>query len=178
MITKEQSLLILAILKTAYPRFDDFKDPKKLAAVNDLWFQHFKEFDFDILQEAVHRYIDYGVYPPSIAEIRMEYKKLVDKFPTAEEAWNNLMDNIRNYGFYRLDEGVSNLDEISQKALDSIGGYCRLCLAETKELERLQEKYLEVYNDLKNEALENLMIANLQKIGGKNQNAILQSATE
>lgn len=178
MVSKEQMLKILAIIKTAYPRFDDFRDPKKLAATNELWYYHFKHCDPNVLECAVHRYINYGIYPPSIAEIRMEYKKLIDEFPTAEESWNHLMVNIRSYGLYRSTEGGSNLDEISKKVLETIGGYRRLCLAESRDLERLQEKYLEIYNDLKDKVLENLIVSNALQIGGKNQIGILQSSTE
>jgi len=178
MVSKEQMLKILAIIKTAYPRFDDFRDPKKLAATNELWYYHFKHCDPNVLEYAVHKYIDYGNFPPTIADIRTEYKKLLDNLPNAEKSWQDIMINIRSYGLYRADEGVSILDEISQKALDSIGGYCKLCLAESRELERLQEKYFKIYNDLKDKVLENLIVSNALQIGGKNQIGILQSSTE
>lgn len=178
MVSKEQMLKILAIIKIAYPRFDDFRDSKKLAATNELWYYHFKHCDPNVLEYAVHKYIDYGNFPPTISEVRTEYKKLLDNLPSAEKSWQDVMTNIRGYGLYRADEGFSKLDEISKKALDSIGGYCRLCLAESRELERLQEKYFKIYNDLKDKVLENLIVSNALQMGGNNQNGILQSSTE
>lgn len=172
MITKEQMLLILAILKTAYSRFDDFRDPKKLATVNELWHRHFKSCDFNILEEAVHRCIDKATFPPTIAEIRIEYKKLIDKIPSADEAWESLMINIRNFGLYRIVEGTYSLDETLRKAVENIGGYRHICLVENRELEKLQERFFKAYGIAKDTTLESLMVSDVPRIEGKTDNAI------
>lgn len=63
-MTTDETRVILAYLKTAYPRTD------LTEAMPIVWTEHFEQFDFDEVMAAVHEHIDESNFWPSIAEIR------------------------------------------------------------------------------------------------------------
>lgn len=75
------------------------------------------------------------IYPNTniIAYIR-EYAHDKPDQLSASEAWENVLENVRRYGYYRQDE-VKYLSDDIKKAVDCVG-YKAICLSETIGVER------------------------------------------
>lgn len=150
---KESDMLkILAIVKTAYPRFDDFREKKRLEEANKLWFRHFKNFEYTVVEKAVDIYISTGTYPPTIAEIREIALKLVNPFKDAAGAWGEVKRAISYYGFYQADAAINSMSELTKKVIRQLGGWGEVCMAKDETI--LMNQFNKMYERLKSEEIE------------------------
>lgn len=155
---KESEMLkILAIIKTAYPRFDDFRDPQRLKETNKLWYRHFKNFDYAIIEKAVDQHISKSSFPPSIAEIREIASKIVDPFKDAVGAWTEVKRAISNFGFYQAYEALQSMSDLTVKTVRQLGGWGSICMA-MDEI-KLMNQFNKVYDQLKAEEIEAIVTA-------------------
>lgn len=145
-------LKILAIIKTAYPRFDDFRDKKRLEEANTLWFRHFKDFDYAVIEKAVDIYISTGKFPPTIAEIREIALKLVNPFKDAAGAWGEVKKAISYYGFYQAEAAMKSMSDLTKKAVKQLGGWGEVCMAKDETI--LMNQFNKAYERLKTEEIE------------------------
>ena len=107
-MTRDDTVIILGILKTAYPNF--YKDMKKDEMYNtiDLWNEMFEMDDVNLVKVAVKEYIQTGTFPPSIAEIKNKIYKLTNRETTPAELWNCLQKALKN-GIYGSEEEFEKL---------------------------------------------------------------------
>ena len=69
-MTKADAARLVAIVVTAYPNFDKFKDAKAIEATVNLWAMMFEQDESGIVALAVKKHIATNKWPPSVAEIR------------------------------------------------------------------------------------------------------------
>ena len=69
-MTKADAAKLVAIVITAYPNFDKFKNAEAVQATVNLWAMMFESDDGALVALAVKKHIATNKWPPSVAEIR------------------------------------------------------------------------------------------------------------
>lgn len=129
-MNKEQFIKGLKYLSLAYNKeFDE-----EQATV---WYDFFKDVDFEVFRQAVKRIIPKNKYLPSIAELRGEIAQMTNPLLqlNVDDEWNNVIEAIRKHGTYITAEEFSKFNETTLKVIKTIG-WRRLCLSENIEFER------------------------------------------
>ena len=113
-MTRDETTMILGILKAAYPNF--YKDMKtqELTAIIDLWEEMFESEDVNMVKQAVKDLINSSQYPPTIADIKDKLLDLKRVKEDLTEAWNVLLKAIGS-GIYNSEEGFESLTPIGKK---------------------------------------------------------------
>lgn len=129
-MNREQFVKGLKYLSLAYNKeFDE-----EQASV---WYDFFKDVDFEIFRQAVKRIIPKSKYLPSIAELRGEIAQMTNPILqlNVDDEWSNVIEKIRRHGTYITTEEFNKFHEITLKVVKTIG-WRRLCLSENIEFER------------------------------------------
>ena len=129
-MNRENFLKGLKYLGAAYNKeFDD-----EQASV---WYDFFKDVDFEVFRQAVKRIIPKSKYLPSIAELRGEIAQITNPILqlNVDEEWDNVIQMIRKYGTYITADQFNELNQFTIKIVKTIG-WRRLCLSENIEFER------------------------------------------
>ena len=69
-MTKADAAKLVAIVVTAYPNYDKFRDEAAVTATVNLWATIFQADDGRIVALALNKHIATSKWPPSVAEIR------------------------------------------------------------------------------------------------------------
>lgn len=131
---RADTLIIMGILKAAYPYF--YKDMKANDANRtvDLWTEMFSGDDVNIVKAAVKELIEtHTDYPPNIAHVKAKIKAITDTLsdtPSKEEMFNLLRQAAGN-GYYEAKEEFDKLPAPIKKWLGSP--------SKLKELSQLDE---------------------------------------
>ena len=140
---------IMKYLATAYNK--DFD--KDLVG---LWYDLFKDDDINLFKIAIKNIIKKQTYMPAIAEVKKEMANMqVKDIPKAEDEWNEVLKNVREYGTYRVQEGISKLKPYTAYIVSHIG-YINICMAEDQTWNK--KEFIEEYNLLKDKEVENIQI--------------------
>ena len=120
-MTREETLMIMSVLKAAYPSF--YKDMKRSEAdgIVNLWASMFADEPADLVAVAVKAHIatDAKGFPPHIGAIKTAIVKLKQPEELTEfEAWALVEKAIRN-GIYGAVEEFENLPEIVRRLVGS-----------------------------------------------------------
>lgn len=130
-MNKEQFTKGITFLAIAYNK--EFTDEQV-----GVWYEFFKDENYDDFRNAVKRIIPKKQFIPSIAELKQEITLL--KNPVlqidTDEAWDKALTTIRRYGRYRQREAMAAMpDEHTRDVIRQIG-FERICNSENIEWER------------------------------------------
>lgn len=118
-MTKNETTLILGVLKTSYPNFYRDMDKRELLNIVELWNEMFANDDFNTVKIAVKTLIQTLKYPPTIADVKEEIYKLKNpKNYDIVELYNKLKKAISN-GIYGSVEEFNKLPPVVQKFVGS-----------------------------------------------------------
>lgn len=97
---KTETLKIMTVIKTAYPKYYTDSETSNLQAAVRLWNSMFKETDYSVVATAVKAYIAVNKFPPTVADIN-EYILMITqpKEKTAFEAWEQVKQAVRNSSY-------------------------------------------------------------------------------
>ena len=100
-MTKADAAKLVAIVVTAYPNYDKFRDEAAVTATVNLWATIFQADDGRIVALALNKHIATSKWPPSVAEIRelMLEKQHRELIPPAQ-AWLAASELVHNSGGY------------------------------------------------------------------------------
>lgn len=128
----------------------------------EVWYDFFKNDDYETFRTAVKRIIPKNQYMPSIAELKQEIAHISNPILqlNVDEEWKKVIDVIRKYGYYRSDEALGSLNEYTRKIVQTIGWH-RLCTSENIEWER--KTFKELFNN-KQENIEDALLVNEQQL--------------
>ena len=111
---KDEVIMILGIMKTAYPSFYKEMTREEMYNTIDLWYEMLKDFDSKIVVLTVKELINSFKYPPTIADVKSKIYELTNKEETPAELWNKLTKAVRN-GIYGYKEEFEKLPPEVQK---------------------------------------------------------------
>ena len=149
-MTKEQFIKGLKYLCIAYNK--EFTEEQAT-----VWYDFFRDTNFDDFRQAVKRIIPQKEFMPSIAELKKEiaiYKNPVLQL-NADDEWSKAITTIRKYGRYRSQEAMQELSEHSRKIIREIG-FERICNSSNIEWER--KLFVELFNNNKSDYKEALVL--------------------
>ncbi|HEX2925048.1 MAG TPA: replicative helicase loader/inhibitor [Ruminiclostridium sp.] len=140
----QETLAIMTILETAYPRFYANKSVKEKQEALELWATLFANDSAEIVTEAVKAMICTLEYPPYIADIKKKIALLSRlPAPTELEAWATVKKAI---SYYDAEENFKMLPEILKKLVGSPAQLREWALLETKHLETVvQSNFMRSY---------------------------------
>ncbi len=114
-----------------------------------MWHGLLGDLDYQLAGMAVQKLISESPYPPTIHDIR---KRAVEvqfpDLPTAAEAWGIMLKNIRNYGSYRVQEGLDALPPVVKEVAQYMG-YKEICQSEEPE-GVLRAHFMKMYEQVLN----------------------------
>ena len=150
-MTQEQFIKGLKYLGIAYNK--EFTQDQAT-----VWYDFFKEEDYEIFRQAVKRIIPQKQFMPSIAELKNEIAML--KTPVlqlnAEEEWDKVLKAVRRYGSYRESEAMESLNAYTRNILRQVG-YMRICMSESIQWER--KEFIELFNMSQDRDADSLLLA-------------------
>ena len=117
-MTKADAAKLVAIVVTAYPNYDKFKDEAAVTATVSLWATMFQADDGRIVALALNKHIATSKWPPSVAEIRelmleLQHPELIPP----EQAWLAVSDLLYTSGEYNYGDLYGRL---TQEQIDSL----------------------------------------------------------
>lgn len=121
-MTKADAAKLVAIIVTAYPNFDKFKDAQAIASTVDLWAAMFADDDTRIVGLAVKKHIATSKWPPSVAELRelmVEIQR--PELIAPDQAWAAVSDYMHTAGHYAGERLERVLPPLVARAVEVIG---------------------------------------------------------
>jgi len=141
-MTKEQTTMLLGIISELYPRF--MKAATDITI--DIWHDMLGDIAFDLAQLAVKKHAATNTFPPSVAEIRAAASYVSNApIPSEGEAWGNVTSAIRRYGYYRQQEALASLDNLTRQSVKAIG-WDILCT--TEDIMATRAHFFKIYASL------------------------------
>lgn len=121
-MTKADAARLVAIVVTAYPNYDKFRDEQAVTATVNLWASMFTADDGRIVALALNKHIATSKWPPSVAELReimLEIQR-PDLIPP-DKAWAAVSDLLHTAGEYNHGDLQSQLPPLVARAVETIG---------------------------------------------------------
>lgn len=148
-MTKEEFIKGLKFLGIAYNK--EFNEEQAT-----VWYEFFKNEDYEVFRTAVKRVIPKKQFIPSIAELKSEIALITNPILqlNADDEWDKALSTIRRYGRYRKDEAMAALSDHNRAIIKQIG-FERICNSENIEWER--RLYKELFDD-KQDAYEDTLV--------------------
>lgn len=118
-MTREETIMILKLLKTAYPRFYTNITKEEAENTISLYMDMFKEENSNLVLLAVKQLITTLQFPPTIADVKNQiakFEKNNDLMPI--ELWNKVKKAISNSS-YNSEKEFNSLPPICQRWLGS-----------------------------------------------------------
>lgn len=144
-MTREETLIILGIIKVAYPRF--YLNIKKEDANNtvDLWTEMLEDYELEVVKVAVKKLIAEMVFPPTIADVRkLLVETTTERIIDASEAWGQVKRAISLYGQYQEEKALESLDDSTRQIVKRLG-FKELCRSETEMADRAH--FIKLYDN-------------------------------
>ena len=123
-----------------------------------VWYEFFKNENYDDFRNAVKRIIPQKQFMPSIAELKQEITTISNPVLqlNADEEWDNVLKAIRRWGSYRQVEAMKSLNPYTANIVRQVG-YSRICQSENIQWER--KEFMELFNMNKERDTDTLMLA-------------------
>lgn len=123
-MTKADAAKLVAIVVTAYPNYDKFKDEAAVTATVSLWASMFQSDDGRIVALALNKHIATNKWPPSVAEIRelmleLTHPDLIEP----DRAWLAVSDLLYTTGENNHGDLHLQLPPLAARAVEAIGYY-------------------------------------------------------
>ena len=160
-MNKEQFVKAMTYLAIAYDK--EFNQEQL-----NVWYEFFKNDDFNILKQAIKSIILKSKYLPSIAELKEEINYIYNPQLkiSADNEWLKIKDAIREYGIYNGEDALNNMSVLTKKAIKTLGGWDTICLSEDGDW--LRKNFISIYNSLNNDIKEQCLLENKKLIGEEN----------
>lgn len=123
-----------------------------------VWYEFFKNEDYEAFRKAVKRIIPLKQFMPSIAELKQEIATISNPVLqlNADEEWDSVIKAIRRYGSYRQNEAMQSLKPYTANIVRQVG-YTRICMSENIQWER--KEFIELFNTNKERDTDTLMLS-------------------
>ena len=121
-MTKKDAAQLVAIVVTAYPNYDKFRDADSVKATVSLWAMMFEDVDAPLVALAVKKHIATSKWPPSVAELREILLEIAHPDLIApDQAWLAVSDLLYSVGEFNHGDLKQNLPTLVARAVESIG---------------------------------------------------------
>lgn len=112
----------------------------------ELWYQHLKDIPYKVASAALNKWVDTELWAPRISDIRRVAADIAfGKIKSWEDAWEDALNAVSDYGMYKEKQALESLDGFTLKTVKIIG-YQTLCLSEKLSIERAA--FRDIYNSM------------------------------
>lgn len=127
MMTRDETVIILGILKTSYPNF--YKDMSKDEMYNtiNLWNEMFEDDDVNIVKVAIKELIQTLKFPPAIADIKQKMYDLTNRENLPTDLWASLKKAIGNSAYH------------SEEEFEKLPMECKMFIKNPRQLKELSQ---------------------------------------
>lgn len=132
----------------------------------DVWYRLLQDLDYKDAADALGKHLSTSVYPPTIADIRMNIQQ---EELNGEAAWNLVYKAVGNSIYFAEDE-FNNLPDLIKKVIISPGHLREMALMPTDTVNSVEKShFLRIYETEKKKAKEvNAMPEEIrQRLAGK-----------
>ena len=144
-MTVQETAVLMGILEEAYPRFYADKDDDAAERTVRFWAGFLSDTPLEIATLALQRLIVTCKFPPTVAEMRESIAAVqYAPMPDAGEAWAEVNRAISQYGYYRPEEGIASLSEMTRAAVQRMG-WRELCTAPLEHEMANRAHFLKIY---------------------------------
>lgn len=160
---KNEFSMFSMALKTYYPRENLLPNTQAM----ELWFKQLQDIPYTVAETALNKWVAVNKWSPSIADIRAEAAEIKNgEAPDWGEGWESVLDAIRRYGSYRVDEAMASFELITRRCVERIG-FLNICQSENIAADRANFRTL--YEQLakkeqKNKQMPKMLKALIEKI--------------
>lgn len=156
-MTREETISVLTIIKSAYPKFYQGMSKNDAEAVINLWSVMFADADISDVKLALYKIISTSQFPPSVAELRQAVVTTQEgAVLDTGEAWSQITRAIRNYGYMREAEALESLPPIVRQSVNRMGGWKELCTSENVMADRAH--FIKIYSQIEKRENEQRLI--------------------
>ena len=128
-------------LKTAFPKDNLLATRDQM----DWWFDLLGDIPFQTAILALKKYALSNKFPPSVSEIRTIAADLAgERLPDSDEAWGEVNNAIRRFGYMREREALDSMNEPVRKAVERIG-FQNICQSPYEQLNTLRAQFRGAY---------------------------------
>lgn len=154
---------VIKLIGICSSNYKNWPEPDKAEMMLALWTKMLSDTEYFVAEAAIEKFLAESVYPPTIADIRARIADLtVFREKTAIEAWGDVCQAIRKYGYYQQKEAMDSLSAVTAKVVRSLG-YSTLCMSDNEMADRAH--FLKVYDTLaKREREDALMLQSTKDI--------------
>lgn len=163
MINKKDIVDTITLLKMTYPGSLKDLQEDELKMMVDIWYEDFKNTPKEKFNKAIQEIRYTNKFFPSIADIKEKVAKGNVSLPLAEDEWQEVINSIRKYGYYRQEQALESLNPYTRKITQYIG-FERICMASPEEQKWNKKNFIEEYNSLKDKEINNLQISSNGKL--------------
>ena len=140
-MTFDEFTVYVMAIKTAYPKEKFLETEQQM----ETWYRFLKDIPYDVATAGFSKWVITEKWTPTIADIRkMASDCTLTPRISDTKAWDNVLRVIRYYGYYREDEALNELDDISARIVKHLG-FKNLCMTEEKDLHYERERFKEMY---------------------------------
>lgn len=151
-MTKKEFGFFVMALKTYFPREKLLPNEQAI----ELWFRQLNDIEYIIAEAALNEWVATQKWSPSIADIRELAARIrFGEVPDWGEGWRQTMKAIRLYGYYRPEQAMDSLDDLTRETVRRLG-FQRLCLSENQESDRAN--FRRIYEELASRGRRQSMI--------------------
>jgi hypothetical protein len=110
----------------------------------ELWYQMLQDIHYEVAVAALKKWVSLNKWSPSVADIR-ELSVGVKGVTVNEweEEWDKVTNAIAKYGYYRSEEALETLPELTRTIVKRLG-FRNLCMSENISIERAN--FRDIYN--------------------------------
>lgn len=129
---KNEFSMFSMALKTYYPRENLLPNTQAM----ELWFKQLQDIPYQVAEVALNKWVAVNKWSPSIADIRAEAAEIKNgEAPDWGEGWESVLDAIRRYGSYRVDEAMTSFEPVTRRCVERIG-FLNICQSENIAADR------------------------------------------
>lgn len=131
-MTRKEFATVAAAMKTYYPRENLIPNDQAM----ELWYRQLEDIPYQVAEACLNEWVAQNRWSPSIADLREAASRILKgEAPDWGEGWKRVQRAISNFGYYRTEEAVASLDDLTRAVVDRMG-FRNLCLSESQETDR------------------------------------------
>lgn len=115
------------------------------------WFSLLKDLPYQQVSIAAQKYMATNHFPPTPADLRAAVRPEPAEW---SEAWQTVIDAVRKYGSWNIQDALSSFDPLTAKVVRNFGGFAAICEMEHDEMSILRANFRDVYNNFRKREIE------------------------
>lgn len=139
-MTRQEFSILAKSIKTIYPKENILNAPEEFA----LWFEMLEDIPYKVAAAGLKKWVMLNRWAPSISDMRaMSVESYGQNVNEWEEEWDKVTCAIAKYGYYRTEEALDTLPDLTRTIVKRLG-FRNLCMSENISIERAN--FRDIYN--------------------------------